>query len=65
MQQYEVNEIIEAFLAVFGDASEHEINMFTPKVSISEAKAMIDLIPKAQQYLADNPAKKPMALKRR
>lgn len=65
MQQYEINEIFEAFIKVLEGASEYEINMFTPLISKEEALKIKDLIPKAKEYLAANPAKKPLIIPKR
>jgi hypothetical protein len=65
MQQHEINEIFEAFLYVLKGANEYEIQMFVGGNDLKKAKSIMELVPKAEQYLIEHPCTKPLVIRRR
>jgi hypothetical protein len=65
MEQHQINEIFESFLKILDRVNHYEIHYFNSHISVDEAKRILDLVPLAEEYLKQHPAKKPMKLKRR
>lgn len=65
MEQYEINEVFEAFLKVLDSANAYEVHYFNCHISVEDAKGILELRQRAKDYLETHPAKKPLKLKKR